>query len=205
MKHPGRWLWFLLIVPILIGLARLHFDVDVFDLLPADLPVVSGLKQYQEHFADSRQLIITVQAPEAEQTENAARTITEQLRLQTNEVAVAFWQPPWLEHPDQGAELIAYLWLNQPPEKVKELAARLEPDQLPRTLDEAREQLATSLSPGDIARLSYDPFGLTRLPEEAAGAGPGFGQGQAMFSSSDSLFRVIFLKSSHDLRTYRYC
>ncbi len=42
------------------GLARLRFDVEVLNLLQADLPVVQGLKLYQQHFASARELVITV-------------------------------------------------------------------------------------------------------------------------------------------------
>ena len=204
MKHPGRWLWMLLVVPIVIGLARLHLDVDVFDLLPEDLSVVAGLKLYQEHFADARELIITLKADDPEQADNASRSIAETLRKDTNEVAVAFWQPPWLEHPEQTAELLGFLWLNQPSDRFAELSDRLRGSKLLDTLAAARDELATSLSPAEIARLSYDPFGFTRL-DAAAGPPPGFGQGQEMFSSADGTFRVIFLKAKHDLRTYRDC
>jgi len=73
-------LGFLLLLPIAVGLARLRFNVEIFDLLPGNLPVVAGLKLYQQHFASARELIVTVQASEPERTENAARTIAEDLR-----------------------------------------------------------------------------------------------------------------------------
>src|SRR5882724_1682860 len=145
MKHPGRWLWLLLLLPIAVGLARLRFNVEVFDLLPGNLPVVAGLKLYQQHFASARELIITVQAAEPERAETTARMIAEDLRKATNIVATVTWLPPWLEHPDQAAELLAYLWMNQPPDKFNQLADRLAPDKLNATLDAAREELATSL------------------------------------------------------------
>src|SRR5882724_6335314 len=205
MKHPGRWLWLLLLLPIAVGLARLRFNVEIFDLLPGNLPVVAGLKLYQQHFASARELIVIVQASEPERAENAARTIDEDLRKETNLVATVTWSPPWLEHPDQAAELLAYLWLNQPPDEFSQLADRLAPDKLKTTLDDARAELATSLSPEEIARLSYDPFGLTRLPESAGGSVPGFGKGQEMFSSSDGTFRIVFVKANNELHTYRDC
>src|SRR5438105_12675170 len=67
LKHPGRWLWLLLLVPAIIGLTRLRFDVEVFDLLPDDLPAVKGLKIYQQYFANARDLIITVTEADAEE------------------------------------------------------------------------------------------------------------------------------------------
>src|SRR5689334_12593293 len=134
LRHPGRWLWLLLLVPVLVGLTRLRFDVEVFDLLPSSLPAVEGLKLYQEHFANSRELIITLQAPDAEAAESAAHDIATQLRGAADLVESVTWEPPWLEHPDQAAELIAYLWLNQPAEEFRQLTNRLAPARLADTL-----------------------------------------------------------------------
>lgn len=205
LRHPGRWIWLILLVPILVGLLRLRVDVEVFNLLPSDLPEVEGLRLYQERFADARELIVTLSGPDAETTESAAQALAQRLRAETNRVDSVTWTPPWLEHPDQAAELIGYLWLNQPPEVFAGLSQSLIPSRLPALLASARERLATSMSPQEIAQLSYDPFGLTHLPETVGGAVPSFGRGQELFSSSDGRFRIMFVKASADLRTYRDC
>src|SRR5215475_10868326 len=103
-RNLRHWWWLLLLLPIALGLARLHFDVEVLDLLPGELPVVQGLKLYQQHFANARELIITVRAADPESAELASRAIAERLRHQNNLVASVIWQPPWLEHPDQVGE-----------------------------------------------------------------------------------------------------
>jgi predicted exporter/lauroyl/myristoyl acyltransferase len=200
-----RWWWLVLLIPIIAGLARLHFDVEVLDLLPGDIPAVQGLKIYQEHFANARELIITVSAPDREAAAAAAETIATQLLGQSNLVATVTWQPPWQEHPEQTAELVAYLWMNQPPKIFNRFAAQLSPTNLAGILAATRDQLATSLSPQDIARASYDPFGLTQLPENVVNAAPGFGQGQQIFSSADGTFRLIFIKARTELAGYREC
>jgi len=205
MKHPGRWLWLILLVPIAFGLVRLRFDVEIFDLLPNDLEVVQGLKLFQQYFSNSRELIITVRAPSPEQAEQAAKTISERLREHSNLVAAVTWQPPWLEHPGQVGEFLAYLWFNQPPAIMAQLTNRLAPEKLAETIVDTRRQLATTLSPEDIARLSYDPFGLTRLPEDIAGTASAMRQGQEAFSSADGNFRVIYVKAARDLTSYRDC
>src|SRR5258708_1417532 len=192
---PMKWFrpwWLLLLIPISIGLARLHFDVEVLDLLPANVPAVQGLKIYQQHFANARELIVTVKAQNSETAETAARSIAEKLRAETNLISDATWQPPWLEHPDQTAELIPFLWLNQPPEKFANLATQLAETNLANIIAATREQLATTLSPNEIGRLSYDPCGFTRLPQNSAA--PDFSQGQNLFSSADGTFRLIFVK-----------
>src|SRR5678809_1108154 len=115
LRHPGRWLWLLLLIPVLLGLARLKFDLEIFDLLPSDIPAVAGLKLYQEHFANARELVITIESPNADATEAVAHGLAEALRRARDLVQTATWQPPWLEHPEQSGELIAYLWFNQRP------------------------------------------------------------------------------------------
>ncbi len=57
----------------------------------------------------------------------------------------------------------------------------------------------------EIAQLSYDPFGLTRLPENVAGTVSGFGSGDELFASADGTFRIIFVKSRDPLNGYREC
>jgi predicted exporter/lauroyl/myristoyl acyltransferase len=188
-----------------IGFARLHFDADVLSLLPARMPAVQGLKMYQQHFANSRELILTVQGTDAESTKFVAQSIASHLRQETNLVADATWQPPWLEHPEEMAELIGYLWLNQPPEIFGELADHLAESNLSAVLTATRERLATTLSPVDMAQWSYDPFGLTQLPSSIASAAPSFGKGEGMFASADGTFRIIFVKARGELSGYREC
>jgi uncharacterized protein len=198
-------LWIVLPVLVALGVARLRFDVEVLDLLPSNNRAVEGLKLYQQHFSNSRELIITVRSAEAEQTESAARAIAETLRRQNNLVTGITWQPPWLENPGQTAELIAYLWLNQPPALFDQLTNRLAPANLPAALAGVRDELASSMSPGDIARLSYDPLRLTELPASAASAAPNFAQGQDLFSSRDGKFRIVFVEANAPLATYKDC
>ena len=204
MKFSRRWLWLLLLVPILIGLGRLRFDVEILNLLPKDSDIVQGLKLYQQNFSNGRELIITVRSLDAEQTEKAAHSIAVALRKETNLVANVNWQPPWLEYPRQSTELIAFLWLNQTPEVFAQLTHRLAPENVASTLAETKELLATSLSPNEIALRSYDPLGLMNLPATVASAMP-TGSGQELFSSPDGTFRLIFVEANPDLSGYRDC
>src|SRR5882672_9706902 len=155
-RFSRQWLWLLLLPPIALGLWRLRFDVEVLNLLPSESPVVKGLKLYQQNFANARELILTVSAPDAGQAEASARLIALALRARPDLVAGATWTPPWLEQPEQAAELMAYLWLNQPPALFAELTNRLSGQNLTNTLSESRESLATSFSPGDVAMRGYD-------------------------------------------------
>ena len=199
-----RFLWLWLLVPLGLGVWRLRFDVDVLNLLPAGLPAVRGLQLYQKHFANADELIITLEAADAELAESSARALTERLRGATNLVSSALWQAPWMEHPEQSAELVAAMWLSQPPEIFGSLTNRLSAANLPATLAATRERLAVSFSPAEVAQLSFDPFGLTQVPG-ADSPGAGFGPGQDFFASPDGRFRMIFVKAARPLANYRDC
>ena len=200
-----RWWWALLLVAVGLGLARLRFDVDILDLLPPDEPAVQGLKLYQRHFTNARELVVTLRAPDAERAERLAGALAARLRQRTNLVAGVSWQPPWMENPDQMAELLGCLWLNQPPESFAALTNRLAPDRLQAVLTETKEVLATSMSPMDIARRAFDPFDLLNMPALTNFSGFSMEQGQQMFASSEGNFRLVFVQSGVDLSSYRQC
>src|SRR6478736_10230415 len=94
----SRLWWWLLLIPLVVGVLRLHFDVEVLNLLPGQEPVVQGLKLYQQNFSNARELIVTVQGSEPDAVEMGARSVAEFLRTQSNLVNAVTWQPPWLEH-----------------------------------------------------------------------------------------------------------
>ena len=196
-----RWLW-LLLLPLALGLVRLRFDVEVLNLLPGELPVVHGLQLYQRHFASANELLVTLESTDAERAETAARSLAEHLRAATHLVVAAHWQPPWLEQPELAAEIAAVTWLNQPSAIFAQLTNQLGNPAV--TLAATRERLATSFSPEEIARASFDPFGLTQLPASVS-APATFGRGEGMFASADGTFRLVFVKPRGALATYPEC
>ena len=200
-----RWWWALLLVAVGLGFARLRFDVDILNLLPPDEPTVQGLKLYQQHFTNARELIVSLRAPDADTAEKLAGEMAAKLRQQTNLVAEVTWQPPWMERPDQLGELLGWLWFNQPPKDFSDLTNRLAPDRLKSTLDETRQMLATSMSPMDLARRSFDPFNLLTMPALTNFSGMNMDQGSQMFASADGKYRLLYLQSAVDLTSYRAC
>ena len=156
-----------LLLPALIGLSRLRFNVEVLDLLPADVPAVQGLKSYQQHFANTRELILTLQGTDAVQAELAAGALATRL---TRDLDLAVqWEAPWRAQPQAIAELLAFVWFNHRPAEIARLTQRLAPRRFEPSLEQLRDRLATSHSPVEIARAGYDPLGLTfcRLPPRA--------------------------------------
>ena len=200
-----RWWWVLLLVAVALGLARLRFDVDVLDLLPPDEPTVQGLKLYQQHFTNARELIVALRAPDSETAEKLAGELAARLRQETNLVAEVTWQPPWMEKPEQLGELLGWLWFNQPPGDFAALTNHLAPENLKPQLDETRELLATSMSPMDLARRSFDPFNLLTMPALAKLSGMNMDQSSQGFSSTDGKYRLLYLQSAVDLTSYRDC
>ena len=200
-----RWWWLLLAFAVSIGFFRLRFDVDILNLLPPDEPTVQGLKLYERHFANARELVITLRSPDAERTERLAGALAARLRQETNLVAGVTWQPPWLEEPAQMAELLGCLWFNQPPDSFGALTNRLAADQLKSVLAQTKETLATSMSPMDVARRAFDPFDLLNMPALTHLSGFSMDQGQPMFASAGGDFRLIYVQSNRDLASYRSC
>jgi predicted exporter len=200
-----RWWWALLVVAIGLGLARLRFDVDILDLLPPDEPSVQGLKLYQQHFTNARELIVALRAPDSDTAERLAGELALRLRQETNLVSEVTWQAPWMEKPELLGELLGWLWFNQPPNDFAALTNHLAPDQLKPQLDETRELLANSMSPMDLARRSFDPFNLLTMPALTNLSGMNMDQGNQMFASNDGKFRLLYLQSAVDLASYRDC
>ena len=197
--------WICLLLAVALGAWRLRFDPEILDLLPADVPAVQGLKIYQEHFTNARELLVTVRAADAETAEQFAGTLAEKLRAETNLVAGVTWQPPWLEQPGQLAEILACLWLNQPPAAFAALTNRLSPANVGGVLADTRDALATSLSPTDLARRAFDPFNLLDLPALTNFSGLSMGQGQSLFASTNGTFRILFVQARPELAGYREC
>lgn len=201
----SRWWWALLLIAVILGLWRLRFDVDILNLLPPDEPTVQGLKLYQRHFTNARELLISLRAADAERAQNLARDLAGRLASHSNLVARVNWQPPWLEQPEKLAELLAFAWLNQPPAEFAALTNHLSPRNLPAVLAATKETLATTMSPMDLTRLAFDPFNLVNLPGLAKlGAFSSAQEGQ-MFASAEGEFRLIYVYAAEDLGGYREC
>ncbi|MCL4179414.1 MAG: MMPL family transporter [Verrucomicrobia bacterium] len=203
LGRESRWLLLVLLVPAVVGLTRLRFNVEVLDLLPGDLPAVQGLKNYQRHFANTRELIITLAGTDAEETELAAGSLAQALSDDPGLSLTVQWEPPWRSQPLETAELLAFAWLNLPPAALDLLVQRLSSNQLEPRLEQLRQTLATSLSPGALGRAGYDPFGLTELPGSAAGGLPNLSEGNELFASPAGTFRVLFVQNRSPLASYR--
>ncbi|MBV9128317.1 MAG: MMPL family transporter, partial [Verrucomicrobia bacterium] len=208
-SRAARWGWvatggLLLLIYVVAGLSRISFNVDILKLLPTHLRQVEGLSLLLKHFAQSNELIVTLEASTAETAEAEADAIAAALAQQPRLVKRAVARPPWEKNPGELAELLAYLVLNQPPEEIRALAARLAPAQAPATLQATLDLLTESVSPQEIALRGYDPFDLTG---SLAGLGLLTGaqqqQQQSEFASADGTFRVIYVEAAKPFGNYK--
>lgn len=200
-----RWWWVFVLVAVIFGFWRLRFDADVLDLLPPQEPSVQGLKLYEQHFTKAEELVITIDATNADLTLSLAQKLAKTLRAHSNLVSQVTWQPPWMEHPEELGEMLGWLWFNQPPPAFADLKERLAPDNLTNVLQQTKEALATSMSPMDLGRLQYDPYNLMSLSAISSVASFSGNQNQQMFASPDGKFRVLYVESAWDLSGYQKC
>lgn len=189
-----------LAVFVAAGLSRISFNIDILKLLPTHLPQVEGLSLFLKNFAQPRELIVTLEGDDAEKVEACADELATQLASRPDLVTRALARPPWEKNPAGLSELLAFILLNQPPEKIAELTARITPEQAPATLQETLEKLTDSVSPQEIALRSYDPYDFA-APLASSGLMSG-GQ-QSEFSSADGKFRVVYVESAKPFANYK--
>jgi len=176
---------------LMAGFLRLRIDVDVFNLLPADSPVVDGLKLYQRSFGASQDLIISLRSPDVNLMEPAIRALAEKLE-DSGLTSRVIWRSPLGDNPDQLGEFLAYLWFNQPEKNLESLLRKLQEGQMEITLAKTVERLTTSLRPQEVARLAHDPFAITDLP--ASVTSPLTQWVGDPFASRDGGFRILFVQ-----------
>jgi len=201
---PGRRLRWILAGALVLawlgaGLSRISFNVDILRLLPTHLPQVEGLSLFLKYFSQPGELIVTVEAADSDTAAKAADALARELGSHPDLVKRAVSRAPWEQRPQDLAEILAFLLLNQPPDQIAALAARLSPEQAPAVLASTLDTLGSSFSPREIAMLSYDPYQLTGALDQSALFSD---EQQSEFSSSDGAFRVVYVEAAHPFASY---
>jgi predicted exporter len=201
-RRKLRWIVLAIVAAVFVGagISRISFNVDILKLLPTHLPQVEGLSLFIKHFAQPNELIVTLEADTPEAAEAAADRLAAHLATRPDLVKRAVARPPWENKPADLSELLAFLVLNQPPEKIRELTAGLAPDKAPATLQASLEKLTESISPQEVALLSYDPYNLAGVVAES---GLMSGAQQSEFSSADGKFRAIYVEAARPFANYK--
>ena len=187
------------LVFVVAGISRISFNVDILKLLPVGLRQVQGLSHLLKQFVEDDELIITVEAPTPEAAEANADAVAAALSDAPGLVRRAYARPPWEKDAGQLSELLAFLVLNQPPDKIRALADRLSPEHAPGTLHETVDKLSESVSPQEIGLLSYDPY---NIGGSAVGSLMSGGGEQGKFGSADGKFRVVFVEAAKPFANY---
>ncbi|HRQ88794.1 MAG TPA: MMPL family transporter, partial [Bacteroidia bacterium] len=184
---------------------RVHFNAVLYEMLPQDLPEVQGMDRINRYFSRDGQLIVTVKAREAREAEEAMISLETRLVREPRLVSATFRELTLPELVTHGGELLAWLWLNAPPEKLAALGDRLEEGKSESVIAEAMASVQDGFFDQETIVRSYDPLGLAKL-----GALMGQGDGAEgpsspdPMSSSDGTFRVMYVEGMGvDFSDYR--
>lgn len=193
----------LVIVLGAIGISRLSYNVEILDLLPKGMPGVSGTKWFQKVYDRPDQLIVTVQSDSEDAADEAVTELAKGLREAPGLVRAVREKPSWESHPEHMLELVAYAWLNAPPERVKALEDSLAPGAIEKTLKDRLGRLGSSLDPMMIAIESNDALGLTQAMRAGMDTGAMESMGGGGFANEEGTFRVLYVDAPQALNGYR--
>ena len=190
-----------LVAVAVVGLSRLSFEGDLFQLLPGDLPQVRGLRVFLENFSQPGRLLVTVSGSDAEAVDDATRRIVERLEgdedLASGGVLAA---PPWEAQPTLLVEIAAFLALNRAPEDFRGTMEGMSPGQRKETLRESIRRLTESVSPAESTLISNDPY---RLVVDGLPSGAQVWRGGDGFANAAGTFRVLYIETGAAWLGYR--
>ncbi len=176
-----------------IGVSRLNYNVEILDLLPQGMRGVEGTRILKDTYEKAHQLVLTVDAPNADMAAAATDSLAEALTAQVSLIRRVLTKPSWEADPQQIGALGAYAWVNAPPEKFTAMRESLAPELLRPVLEKNLAELASALDAETIGLGAYDPLGLMGAAKD--GVDPALLRGGATseFSSADGKFRVLYV------------
>jgi len=181
---------------------RVQFSANLYEMLPADLPEVRGMDQLNQYFSRDGQLIVTLKANEAFIADEALASLTERLEEQPGLVSQVYRELSLTELVTEGGGLLAWLWLNAPPEEFAALAERLAPEKSQARIATSMETLQSSFFDQAAVITSYDPLGLSDVGELIGGDGES--SGPDPMASEDGTFQLIYVEGNGvDFSSYR--
>ncbi|MEM9018207.1 MAG: MMPL family transporter, partial [Verrucomicrobiota bacterium] len=178
-------------------------------MLPRDLPEVQGMDQLNRFFSRDGQLIVTVKADEAFLADEALVALADELESHPDLVSEVFRELTLTELVTEGGNLLAWLWLNAPPEELANLAGRLSKDRSAAVVAESMDTLQAGFFDQNTIVTSYDPLGFSRIGsllgegldedlEESGRSNPD------PMASEDGTFQVMYVEGSGvDFSNYR--
>lgn len=191
---------------IFIVVKRRNFDSEVLNLLPSKFESVVGLKEFNNQFAQARQLVFGFLGEEghAEDLDAFKTHFIEELAKQPW-VLRTFDRIP-LETQEGLSEIqgiLPSLLLNLPRDEFKEAMAQLEPMAIDDRLTRIRDTIT-----GDSIRsqleATLDPLGLFARAMKPFGSSSSMDQGSAL-ASQDGLFEIALIITNQPGLDARSC
>ncbi|NNC88891.1 MAG: MMPL family transporter [Akkermansiaceae bacterium] len=175
-----------------LSVKRVRFSSDLYELLPRDLPEVRGMEELNRFFSRSGQLVVTLKGEAPWAVEEASASLADHLRGHPELVAEVFRELSPEDLVKRGGGLLAWTWLNAPPEVLGGLEARLAPgtsrETIARSLATAKDEFA---APERAFVASYDPLGLARLDDALENGGAARSD---PMRSDDGTFEVLYVE-----------
>lgn len=145
------------------GTRHLDVEVDILSLLPAQAREVQGLKFLRSHFETQNDLLILIEAPDAEKADAVVDELKKSPAL--GQIVREQRVLNGTTDLDQAGALLSWILINAPESDLRKLLERMEPASLKAHIDEVVETLATSPDIATVQRWSYDPLGITGILE----------------------------------------
>lgn len=188
-----------------ISMMRVRFSASLYELLPPDLPEVQGMDRLSRFFSRDGQLIVTVKANEPTVAAEATASLSAYLERQGDLVSAVYREFSLPELVAEGGSLLAWIWLNGPPEKFDQLAGRLREGQSSETIADSMEAIQSGFMDETAVITSYDPLGFSRLAEVLGESSFSDGaSGPDPMASDDGTFRLLYVEGKGaDFSDYR--
>ncbi|HEY2122920.1 MAG TPA: hypothetical protein VGH07_04940, partial [Chthoniobacterales bacterium] len=194
------------ILAVFIIFKRKNFDSEVLDLLPSKFESVEGLKQFNNDFAQARQMVFGFLGEEghADDVDAFKTHFMEELKKE-----------PWVlrtfdripletqEGLDEIQGIVPLLLLNLSKEDFSDAMAQLEPV----TIDERLTHIRNTISGDSIStqlQATFDQLGLFARAMKPFGASSAMDQGSAL-ASADGLFELALIITNQPGLDARSC
>lgn len=184
---------------------NVKFSANLYEMLPEDLPEVQGMDQLSRYFNRDGQLIITVKAKEAFVTDEAVEALSAKLKSHPELFSDVYRELSLTELVTEGGGLLAWLWLNGPPESLAEFGEQLKKDKSSEKIAAAMESIQSGFFDQSVVISSYDPLGFSKIGDTLGSELEGEDTtGPDPMTSEDGTFQVIYVEGSGvDFSNYR--
>ena len=201
MKRPWIWMSLALVPLVVAGLMRLRMEADILATLPGEVPEVRALKWLRDGFAGGNDLLVALEASDADSAASATNALAERLQKRSDLVKEVRRAQPMEQQGHEGAALLAWTLQNADPVKLGALKTRLEGDGAAAQLQRAVEIMASSPDAVQVQQVSHDPLGLMDCLDTSAMSA----LGGSLFGlvSDDGKFRVLLVTPAGVVSDYR--